>query len=55
MEKGVSVPRHSLWVAKVRTSWASTLHVDSGRLLKCPNQANFEEVMLVQSLAVPKL
>ena len=32
-----------------------TLHLDNDGVLKCPIQANFEQVMHVQSLAAPEL
>ena len=55
MKKSVSVPKHTFWVGQVKIPWASIPHVDSDRLLKCPNQANCEEIMLVQTLEVPEL
>ena len=54
-KKCVSLPRHTFWVGQMGCPWKSTLHVDSDTLVKCSKQAHCEEVMPVQSLAVPEM
>ena len=50
-EKCVSVPRVTFWVGEMKYN----LHLDTDGVLKCPIQANVEQVMHVQTLATPEL